>query len=246
MNAAVIASIAVGVLVMLLRPPEAGRELLAAPVRAGPSSPVGAITGGSTRLVVSAAAGLVAFLLAPSIWTLVGAPALGAAVWFWLSRMDDRKHTATRQRLAEELPEVLGLLASALSAGSPTRVAVAEVAAVSPADSRGVLETVGSHIRVGRSEQQAWDDIAADPVLAPVWGGPARDLARNATSGAAVVEVLHVHATEARAELRSQVEKQAKTVGIRSVLPLMTCFLPAFVLVGVVPIIAGLISSYLP
>lgn len=243
MNSAVVAAVAVGLLVWLLRPPQSGRALLAQTGagrrRAAP------VTGGRTRWVVSAAAGLSAVLLAPSIWTLVGAPVLGAAVWFWLGRMDNGDVTRRRQRLAEQLPEVLGLLVSALSAGSPTRVAVAEVAAVSPSESRAVLEGVVSHIRVGRSEQEAWEEVAADPVLAPVWGRPARDLARNARSGAAVVEVLRVHASEALAEHRSQIEKHAKTVGIRSVLPLMTCFLPAFVLVGVVPIIAGLISSYL-
>lgn len=244
MNTALVAGAAVGIAVWLLRGPHAARDLLRAPPLG--RSPMGSAQGGRSRVVVSAAAGLGLLLLAPSIWTLVGSPVVAIAMWFWLGRMDGGDLSRRRQRLAEQLPEVLGLLASALSAGSPTRVAVAEVAAVSPAESRTVLETVGSHILVGRSEQQAWDDIAADPALAPVWGSPARDLARNALSGAAVVEVLQVHAAEARAHHRSQIEKQARTVGIRSVLPMMTCFLPAFVLVGVVPIIAGLLSSYLP
>ena len=245
MNSVAVAALAAGLLVVLLRPPAAGRDLLVS--RASPApTPMGAIGGGRARLWVSAGVGLGLLLLVPSTWTVVGAPVVATGAWFWLARMAGEGVTRRRKRLADQLPEVLELLASALSAGSPTRVAVAEVAMVSPTESRAVLETVGSHIRVGRSEQQAWDDIAADPVLAPVWGRAGRDLARSATSGAAVVEVLRVHASEARAEHRAQIERQAKTVGIRSVLPLMTCFLPAFVLVGVVPIIAGLISSYLP
>lgn len=245
MNAAVVAGLAVTMLVVLLRPPEAGRSLLRRRSRA--PAVTSAVTGGSrTRLLVSAAAALALVGLAPSGWTLLAAPVVGLGLWWWLGRLDDGDVMRRRQLLAEQLPEVLGLLVSALSAGAPTRVAVAEVAAVSPAESRALLETVGSHLRVGRSEQEAWQQVADDVVLAPVWGRPARDLARNATSGSAVIAVLQVHAQEARAELRSQVEKQARTVGIRSVLPLMTCFLPAFVLVGVVPIIAGLLGTYLP
>lgn len=53
-----------------------------------------------------------------------------------------------------------------------------------------------------------------------------------------------MHAEDARQESRDQALKQARTVGVRSVIPLMACFLPAFVLIGVVPIIAGLIQGF--
>ena len=38
--------------------------------------------------------------------------------------------------------------------------------------------------------------------------------------------------------------KEARKVGVRSVVPLMACFLPAFILVGVVPIVAGLLRDF--
>ena len=34
-------------------------------------------------------------------------------------------------------------------------------------------------------------------------------------------------------------------MGVRTVLPLMVCFLPAFMLVGVVPIVAGVVMGML-
>ena len=76
-----------------------------------------------------------------------------------------------------------------------------------------------------------------------VWGPTARDLARCADSGAAISQVLAVHAAEARARRRAQRETSARTTGVRSVLPLVCCFLPAFVLVGVVPIVAATLGS---
>jgi pilus assembly protein TadC len=56
---------------------------------------------------------------------------------------------------------------------------------------------------------------------------------------------LRAHADDARTEARDAAVKAARTVGVRSVVPLMTCFLPAFVLVGVVPIIASLLGDLL-
>jgi Flp pilus assembly protein TadB len=50
---------------------------------------------------------------------------------------------------------------------------------------------------------------------------------------------LLVHADVARQERHGQVEAAARRVGVRSVLPLMTCFIPAFLLLGVVPTVAS-------
>ena len=243
MNAAMISAVSVAAVLLLLRPSPAGWQLLATPVSGASRRPPGRF--GGTRVLVAAAGGLSLPMLVPAVWTVVTGPLLGVGLWYWLGRLDGGQVTRCRQLLAEQLPEALGLLVGALSAGSPTRTAVEEVAAVCPTETRQVLESVLNHIRVGRSEEEAWAEVASDDVLAPVWGRPARDLARNANSGAAIIEVLRWHATESAEVRRSDIEKQAKTVGIRSVLPLMTCFLPAFVLVGVVPIIAGLVGGYL-
>ena len=88
---------------------------------------------------------------------------------------------------------------------------------------------------------QAWSELADDEV----WGPVARDVARSARSGTSLVEVLYVHADEARLARREVTLQRARTAGVRSVVPLMACFLPAFILVGVVPIIAGLLERLL-
>ena len=241
---ALLAGLASAVLVRLLAPTPSGRSQLLELDRVSVAAGAGP-RGGAGRVLVAGAAAAGIPLLMPSMVTLVVAPVVAVLLWWWLGRVGDADGLRRGRQLTEQLPEALDLLVSALNAGAPTRVAVAEVAAVSPAATRQVLEAVASHIRIGRSEAEAWLELAGDPALARVWGAPARDLARNASSGAAVVEVLRVHAAQARDERRGDVEKQARTVGIRSVLPLMTCFLPAFVLVGVVPIIAGLVAQYL-
>ena len=155
----------------------------------------------------------------------------------WAQTEPDRRR---RRALVAQLPGCLDLLAAALDAGVPLRAAVAHVAELAPEPSAGLLRGVLAHLEIGRSDAQAWSTLRADPV----WGGPARDLARCADSGAAIAAVLSVHAADARARRRAQREAVARTTGVRSVLPLVCCFLPAFVLVGVVPIVAATLGSF--
>jgi len=166
-----------------------------------------------------------------------GAIPLAIAGLRWLESASQRRRA---QQLAAQLPGCLELFAAALDAGVPLRAAVRHVAALAPEPSAGLLRAVLGHLDLGRSDAQAWAWLRDDTV----WGAVARDLARCAESGAAVAEVLEVHAAEARALRRARREMAARTVGVRSVLPLVCCFLPAFILVGVVPIIAATLGSF--
>lgn len=181
-------------------------------------------------------------------WLLVGPGLIGAVMGFaaipgsmvalaWLEAAPQRRRT---RALVAQLPGCLDLLGAALAAGVPLRAAVRHVARLVPEPSASVLAGVLGHLDIGRSDAQAWVTLRGHPV----WGQTARDLARCADSGAAVAEILAVHAEEARARRRALREAAARTVGVRSVLPLVCCFLPAFVLVGVVPIIAATISTF--
>jgi len=65
-----------------------------------------------------------------------------------------------------------------------------------------------------------------------------------ARSGTSLVDCLRVHADEARRRRREQETKRARSVGVKSVQPLALCFLPAFVLIGVVPLVASLLGTF--
>ncbi|MGO1384641.1 MAG: type II secretion system F family protein [Arachnia sp.] len=143
--------------------------------------------------------------------------------------------------LQEELADTVELLAVCLSAGSPMPHALEVVTQVQGSETSAVLSKVTGLLAMGIPEPQAWLEIGDDDV----WGAVARDVARSARSGTSLVEVLHVHADEARLVAQEKALQRARTAGVRSVIPLMACFLPAFVLVGVLPIIAGLLDSLL-
>lgn len=142
--------------------------------------------------------------------------------------------------LAAELPDALGLIAVCLEAGRPMVGAVEAVARISPPATGRLLAEVAAQLALGRDGPEAWRALREHPV----WGRPAADIARAERSGTSLSSVLRVHAEDARQEHRDAQLKAARTVGVRSVLPLMLCFLPAFMLVGVVPIIAGLLANF--
>ncbi|WP_143028267.1 type II secretion system F family protein [Tessaracoccus flavus] len=159
-------------------------------------------------------------------------PLVFGGVSLWRSpRPTGRRHS--------ELPDALDFLAVCLEAGLPVTAATETVAAVSPEETRLTLQGVASHLALGRAGAEAWGSLRDDPV----WGRAAADIVRSERSGTALVAVLRMHADDARRELRDEATKKARTVGVRSAVPLMVCFLPAFVLVGVVPIVAGLMTK---
>ena len=77
------------------------------------------------------------------------------------------------------------------------------------------------------------------PALAPL----GRTLARSARTGEPVTEALERLGHELAARSRAEVEDEARRVGVRAAVPLGLCLLPAFLLVGVVPVVAGLVGA---
>lgn len=191
------------------------------------------------RVVAGAGVGLAAWLSLPG---LVGPPIASTlalcclpATVITLGRLEPGRVLRARERERSEAPQAMELLASCLSAGSPLRVAVAEVARVSGPEVAATLGRIVSLVGVGVPDAAAWSSLSGHLV----WGPAARDIARSAGSGSAVAGLLTEHAAACRSVRRREAEQRARTVGVRSVGPLMCCFLPAFLLVGVVPLIAG-------
>ncbi|WP_461107259.1 type II secretion system F family protein [Tessaracoccus terricola] len=191
------------------------------------------------RAWLGAAVGVLVLVWQPGAAGALLAFALGVGVvaglgWLW-------RAPATDPALSRQQAGTLELLAACLEAGAPMRRAVDTVAAVSEEPTAGLLERVSGQLRLGRTEADAWAVLARDEV----WGAVARDVARSSRSGTALADGLLVHAEDQRRRLEAEQTRTARSVGVRSVLPLMVCFLPAFVLVGVVPIIAGLLGNFL-
>lgn len=62
-------------------------------------------------------------------------------------------------------------------------------------------------------------------------------------TGAPTVELLELTAVQARRRRRQVVEEQAARLAVKMVLPLGLCFLPGFILLGVIPVVLGLVEK---
>lgn len=150
----------------------------------------------------------------------------------------DRRRRAARDRM---LPSTLDLLAVALHAGLPFGTAAEVVATSRGGPLAGDLARVASLIRLGAAPAAVWADYATDPV----WGVVARAVARSADSGSALAATMERVADDRRAEAAQRGEGAARRASVIAMAPLGLCFLPAFVCLGVIPVVIGLAAGAL-
>lgn len=136
------------------------------------------------------------------------------------------------------VPVVCDLLAVCVEAGRPARSALRIVAEAVDEPTRGVLLGVCNQLELGVDEVEAWGRLGAHPGYRAV----AADLARSVRSGVALGDLLRTHADAARTANEGEARARARAVAVSGVVPLVVCFLPAFLLVGVVPIFGGLLG----
>jgi pilus assembly protein TadC len=96
-------------------------------------------------------------------------------------------------------------------------------------------------LELGADSDEAWR-IAKD---SPDLHAAASAARRSAESGAKLASAFERAAAQLRVDARTAAELRAQRVGVWSIAPLGLCFLPAFVCLGIVPVIAGLVSDVL-
>lgn len=163
--------------------------------------------------------GLVAVALAP-----------GAA--FGTGRLAGR---TSKIRQDTALALTLDLMAAALRGGQPLASALVLAAPAAHGTVSNALTRVGGLLRLGADPAEAWGELAGDPVLASVAG----TACRSAHSGVRLAGAFEQLAADTRAQLRTAAQARAERVGVIAMAPLALCFLPAFVCLGVVPVVVG-------
>jgi len=146
-----------------------------------------------------------------------------------------------REAVAADLPHLVALLAAGLRSGAAPGPALEAACAALPGPAAEVLQPVRTRLRWGAEPGDVWRDLAADPDLGDLGVAQlGRSLARASETGASVVGTVEALADHLAAESRAGVEDRARAVGVRAALPLGTCLLPAFLLLGIVPLVVGL------
>lgn len=190
------------------------------------------------------AIGLAAALGATLIAGFLSGIAVGSAVAFvvlrW-QRLSPAPGGPAQPQSAAEVPAALDVLAACLGAGSTMDHALTGVAAAFGGQTGRTLAAVAALSSWGAPVETAW----AGCLDQPAWAAVARAVIRARHSGAALADVFTHEAIDRRRALRTSAAAAAQRAGVQAVLPLGLCFLPAFVLAGVVPVVAGFARSLL-
>lgn len=197
--------------------------------------------GPLTKRAAAAGLGLaVALAVGGPIGVAVGA-ALGIAANRLIPRLESAAARRRRHDRAAELPLTLDLLGVCLRAGMPLVAALETVADALPGPFSDDLRVVAGLQRLGAAPVVAWADLVSDADLASV----ARTVARSAESGSRLAAAFDRLAADRRSALASAGLSRARSAGVVVMAPLGLCLLPAFVCLGIAPIVLSLFGQVL-
>lgn len=138
----------------------------------------------------------------------------------------------------------LDVLAVCLTAGMAVSTAAAATAGSAPPRLALVLRRAADLLALGADAGVAWSAPPGQETDAQA-EGLLRLARRSSSSGAALAGGLAELATQARHDAAHAAGAAAERAGVLIAGPLGLCFLPAFVCLGIVPVVAGLAGGVL-
>ncbi|MDO4898350.1 MAG: type II secretion system F family protein [Rothia sp. (in: high G+C Gram-positive bacteria)] len=134
----------------------------------------------------------------------------------------------------------LDLAASMLAAGLPVRTLLEQLGCVDGGRYRKFLQGVVIKMDAGATWLQAWGKAVPAPLA-----GVHSAVGLSLETGAPSAEFLRVLADRQRRHRQRALEKSAAKLGVKLVVPLGLCSLPAFICLGVVPVLIAMVPSLL-
>ncbi|MEE4546706.1 type II secretion system F family protein [Streptomyces sp. V4-01] len=222
------------------------RALHAGPVRREPGrSPDGArrLLGRWAPVIGAALAPVV--LLGGVLGVLAGAGA-GIGLRRWLAAREaatggSEAGEATAPPDPAQLPLCADLLAACLAAGAAPGEAAEAVGRCLDGPLGRALTGVAAELRLGADPAECWDRFGRRPGAQPM----GRCLSRASSTGSAPVAEMSRLAADYRAGYGRSAVARARRAAVLATAPLGVCFLPAFLLLGVAPVVMGLAGTVL-
>ncbi|WP_159850760.1 type II secretion system F family protein [Nocardia sp. CY41] len=143
---------------------------------------------------------------------------------------------------------VLDLLAACLRAGLPMAGAARAVAPEAPEGLGDALRRAADLLALGADASTAWAQVARDANGRPgaeEVDSLARMARRSARSGSSLAAAVSELAEQRRSAVEDVAAAKAERAGVLIGGPLGLCFLPAFVCLGIVPVVIGLAGRVL-
>jgi len=142
---------------------------------------------------------------------------------------------------ARQLPLAADLLAACIAAGASPVLAARAVGEALDGPVGERLARGAAEVRLGSEPAEAWRGLAALPGARTL----ARLLERAGESGVPAAVPVARLASEARTERARAATARARRAGVLITAPVGLCFLPAFIAIGVLPVVLGLASGVL-
>jgi Flp pilus assembly protein TadB len=236
-SAAIVASLAAaGAAALLVAPPSWRRTRRAAPSRVAATERAMLLR---LRPALVPLAFVGAWVFIGGVVGLVAAVVAGVLAWNVLGRTESPAVRRRREELERDLPVAVHLFGACLEAGAAISGALDAVAAALPGAVSEELLLVRHRLSLGVDPMVVWGELAGHPQLRPL----GRAMARAHQSGASVHDAVAGLAVELAAQSRATTDALARSVEVKAAAPLGVCFLPAFLLLGVVPMVAGVFSA---
>ncbi len=165
---------------------------------------------------------------------------LAATVVVGVERLLRRSRTGPdddARRVRADLPVAVDLLAVCLAGGTPVAGAVGAVGAAVGGPLGVALVDVAGRLRLGSSARAAWADVPDGAAAL------ARTVVRAGESGSAVVPALTRLSADSRVAERAATSAAVQRAGVWVLAPLGLCFLPAFLCLGVAPLVMGITAD---
>lgn len=138
-----------------------------------------------------------------------------------------------------DVPLLLELLGAALDAGLAIPWALELVAGVSTARIRAGLSQVVAGLQIGASWEHSWKGVRDQGEVEQLHAA----LSFAALTGAPAAPLLYAEAAQRRRQAQRDAEKRAAALGVKLVVPLGLCSLPAFICLGIVPVVVAMIPA---
>ncbi|MEU0274095.1 type II secretion system F family protein [Streptomyces sp. NPDC006307] len=190
------------------------------------------------RWTAPVAAALAGYVLVEGLIGGAAAVACAYGVWRWQRRP---RPLPDNGRAVQGLPLAADLLAACLSAGAGPREAAEAVGESLGGPVGERLARTAAELRLGGEPAEAWGGFAAIPGAL----GLARCLERASASGAPAADAVSRLAAGLRAERERSAAARAQRAQVLITAPVGLCFLPAFLAVGVAPVLVGLAGGLL-
>ncbi|MEU6535854.1 type II secretion system F family protein [Streptomyces sp. NPDC047000] len=184
------------------------------------------------------------WMLAGGVTGTVVGLAAAAGVWWWgrKKRASGSGETYDVTEAVRQLPLAADLLAACIAAGAGPVTAARAVGEALGGPVGDGLACGAAEVRLGGEPADAWRRLAALPGSAAAL---ARLLERADESGLPAAVPVARLAADARTERARAATARARRAAVLITAPVGLCFLPAFIAVGVVPVVIGLAGGVL-